>query len=493
MVRKDRNDEYSQDRNDVVKLPDLHREGDRLVVGVPIDLDHARMAIEARIDSENETVAVTERIDGFYWDAAYACYRAMKDIFGWVNTRWTPGMWGPTPPVMEQIEAGFANGVKQYVTVPQGRFSLPGVDGFLETSGGIDKSTGRAYFMLNGQVRRKHEHVVKNVATRARELLAQKSLYRGQVVRVKFKDADGEVIPQPRPEFIDVSKARPESIILNEDIKRAVETSLFTPIQHSQKCKALGIPLKRGVLLAGVYGTGKTMTAEATAFLAAANNWTFIYCTTASELAQVVRFAHNYQPAVVFCEDIDRELTGQRSVSMDEILNIIDGLDSKHTEIMTVLTTNHIERINKAMLRPGRLDAVIEFVPPDAKSAERLVRLYARGMLDADVDLTAVGEALAGNIPAIIRESVERAKLSSIKVNPTLAVGHLSISEEALLDAANSMQMHLKVLDDRKPPLNEHEQLLALFSGFIHEAVGGITKQDVKTVVGGEIKKAVAR
>ena len=72
---------------------------------------------------------------------------------------------------------------------------------------------------------------------------------------------------------------------------------------------------------------------------------------------------------------------------MDEILNVIDGIESKGTEIITVLTTNNLGNITSAMLRPGRLDAIVSVRAPDAKAAQQLVRLYAGTLLAADDDL----------------------------------------------------------------------------------------------------------
>ncbi|MEX0632803.1 hypothetical protein M8494_14790 [Serratia ureilytica] len=45
---------------------------------------------------------------------------------------------------------------------------------------------------------------------------------------------------------------------------------------------------------------------------------------------------------MIFCEDIDRAVSGERSVAMDDILNILDGIDTKANNIITVLTTNQL-------------------------------------------------------------------------------------------------------------------------------------------------------
>jgi transitional endoplasmic reticulum ATPase len=150
---------------------------------------------------------------------------------------------------------------------------------------------------------------------------------------------------------------------------------------------------------------------------------------------------------VVFCEDIDRAiLAGERSVKMDDILNIIDGIDSKYSNIIVVLTTNELEKIHAAMLRPGRLDAVVEVTKPDAKAVEKLLRIYGKDVIAAEVDLTRAGQILQGNIPAVIAEVIKRVKLSQLKFQePGSYI--TKVGEQAVIDAAETMQQQIELLE----------------------------------------------
>ena len=76
-----------------------------------------------------------------------------------------------------------------------------------------------------------------------------------------------------------------------------------------------------------------------------------------------------------------------------------------------MLTTNHLENINPAMLRPGRLDSIINVLPPDAEAVSRLFHLYGGSTIAADEDLSKAADLLSGTIPAVIAEVVKRAKL----------------------------------------------------------------------------------
>lgn len=153
---------------------------------------------------------------------------------------------------------------------------------------------------------------------------------------------------------------------------------------------------------------------------------------------------------MIFAEDIDRA-ANERNEATNDLLNIMDGVLSKNSQIMVVMTTNHIERINQAMLRPGRLDAVITLLPPDKAAAERLLRIYGNGLIDAKENLDRVAGELAGNIPALIREVVERSKLAAI------SLGQKKVTEDGLMIAVEGMKQHMALLADptTKEPSSE--------------------------------------
>jgi transitional endoplasmic reticulum ATPase len=167
----------------------------------------------------------------------------------------------------------------------------------------------------------------------------------------------------------------------------------------------------------------------------------------ADELAEAIRFARQYQSpaAVVACEDIDRTTDGERTIEMDDLLNTIDGIDGKNSHIMVLLTTNQIDNINAAMLRPGRLDAIIEILPPDASTVERLIRRYLGNSLPDNEDISTAGQVLAGEIPAVIAEVCKRAKLAQLsQQEPGKPVRNLS--GRAVIEAAETMATQLDVL-----------------------------------------------
>lgn len=404
------------------------------------------------MDKEDErVVSLNHEIACYPIEGAYALYRALKQKYGFVSLRDTPTFFGPEPPAM----IGFDISLTEHVQAPWGRIAIPGIDGYLETGAEL-KPSGEMRFVLNGQVKRRDEQEANDLVELVREFATRRSIYRGKAIRVKFprdkKDFDFQYVP----DFIDTSKVNPAELVFPRDVRELVDVTLFSPIEKTQLCRLTKVPLKRGILLEGPYGVGKTLTAYVTAKKCEDNGWTFMYLDKTADLKQAIMLARNYQPCVIFAEDIDRAMEGKaRDQEMDSILNTIDGIDSKSSEIIVVLTTNHVDQINRAMLRPGRLDAVIPVRAPDAAAAAVLVRNYARGLLKAtDEELVPVGRALDGLIPAVIREVVERAKLAAI-VRLDSGATTLDLVPEDLLKASASMQAQLGLMSQPIPDTRE--------------------------------------
>lgn len=428
--------ESKQKAKKPLHIAEVVRHGKQFVIPEGISYPDAIDLLKRKMTSEEEVTEIRESIDAFVWDGALALTKAMNDMFGWFQPEVTKTFFGDKPPAMISVEVG----VGKTELVPWGQFSIPGMEGRIGTS--AMQKDGRIVFVVTAMVKRKDEPAIRAVIELARKYVREQSIYKGGAIKMRFKDNEGEALEMPEPKFLDLSRVDEGQLIYSQEVMSAVSTNLFTPVEQVEACRRHKIPLKRGVLLSGPYGTGKTLAAYVTAKKCERNGWTFLYCERADELADMVKFAHHYQPAVIFCEDIDRVMEGDRSTSMDDILNIVDGIESKNTEIMVILTTNHVEKINPALLRPGRLDAVINVLPPDAEAVERLVRLYGGDLIPENANLKAVGEQLAGKIPAVVRECIERAKLSALK----LGNGALVLTPESIMDAAVGMKNQLDLL-----------------------------------------------
>lgn len=444
-----------------VHVAEVVRHGAQFLIPEGIKIDEAIELLQRRKKYEEESCVLIEEVDAFVWDGALAFQKAMQEMFGWATAEPIPGLFGEKLPQMMSVDVD----IDKTVLVPWGEFSLPNIEGRVGTE--TKEKNGRIIFVAYAKILRKDEPRFRVLVEMTRKYAKEDSIYLGKAVKIRFRDEDGDLRTIPEIKFIDVRHVQESQLIYSKEVMTAISTSLFTPVERSEECRKYGIPLKRGVLLSGPYGTGKTLACYVTAKKCLENGWTFLYCDHADELADMVKFAQSYQPAVVFCEDVDRVVSGERSIGMDDILNIIDGIESKSTEIMVVLTTNHVEKINQALLRPGRLDAVINVLPPDAEAVERLLRMYGKGLIPKNVDLTEVAQYLAGKIPAVIRECIERSKLAALKLSTN---GNLLLTGEAILDAATGMRNQLELLEPKNKEAIKDQ---------VHKAIGQKLTQGV--------------
>jgi transitional endoplasmic reticulum ATPase len=439
-------------------VADIIYSGEKLILPDGMKLTEAINLLERRMEFEEEETIFNETYDCFPLDGAHALDIVLTKKFGWAPATATPGFFGKNPPAMMSVEV--APGVVKQVA--WGRFSLPNIEGFVQTSAA--RKDNRICFSLAAKIKRKDERVVRAILDEVRQYLKTGSIYMGKAIKIRFRDDDGQPLDMPEPKFIDTAKIDPQSLIYAAPVQAAVETNLFTPIRRVQDLIANNIPVKRGVLLGGIYGTGKTMAATVASKYAVDNGITYVYIPRADELSDAIEFAKQYQsPAcVIFCEDVDRVTSGERSIEMDDILNLLDGIDTKHARIITVLTTNDLEAINPALLRPGRLDAVIDVTPPDAQAVEKLLRLYGGEAIEPTTNLEEAGRILAGNIPAVIAEVVKRAKLAQVGRNePGQKVLHLS--QQAVVEAAATLQSQIELLRRRseaQPPKTTVDDLV---------------------------------
>jgi transitional endoplasmic reticulum ATPase len=238
------------------------------------------------------------------------------------------------------------------------------------------------------------------------------------------------------------------SIIFSDEVTAMLDGMLWAPLRYSQAMRDEGLSLKRALLLFGPYGTGKTSTGIMTAKEAVAAGWTFLSARAGRDkIENVFRTARLYEPAVVFVEDIDNQSEESESGAVSRLLDAFDGITSKGGELMIVLTTNHLDRIHKGMLRPGRLDAIVEIAGLDRHGVERLIKaVVPSGKLSETCDYDAVYESMNGFLPAFVRETINRAV--TFAVARTHGEGSYMIDTSDLVYAAHSLLPQLEALND---------------------------------------------
>jgi len=247
------------------------------------------------------------------------------------------------------------------------------------------------------------------------------------------------------PLFLDLDNLPP--VVYSDEVLTHLDTNMWSLLRYSDTMRANRISLKRAVLVEGPYGTGKTLAGMLTAREAVAHGWTFILARPGKDdLFEVLQTAQLYAPAVVWYEDIDTIAQGSDDMQISRLLDALDGITNKGTEVLAGFTTNHVSKIQKGVLRPGRLDAVIHVGGLDRVGYEKLIRAVVPGdQLDPDVNFDVVAAAFDGFLPAFAKEAISRAMAYSISRHR----GELGvIATEDLVHAADGLRPQLQLMND---------------------------------------------
>ena len=448
------------DAKEKIHVAKVEKHGDKIILPQGMHISDAIKSLERQMQYEEEKVAITHAFPYFVWDGAYALGKVMEEKFGFVFGKTEYSFFeGEKPPQLIGIDVGGG----EIVQVPWGAFTVPSIKGG-QFKCGYKVEEGKINFQFSCMCARKYEVEVKDLRDKVLKYLQEKSIYKGRAISIRFTDDNGELLIEnsqiPTPKFLDISKARESELVFPKDVEDSIYDNLFTPIDRLEEARRLKVPIKRGIMLAGDFGVGKTLTAYVAAHKATQHGMTYVYCQNPKEFVHIMRFAAQYAPALVFCEDVDRIVGKDRTAAVDELINIIDGVETKNHEIITVFTTNSVTDVNQALLRPGRMDAVIHVRRPDSEAVQRLVRNYCGPLLAATADLNEIGELLKDNIPAVIREVCERSKLSALRM---LKAGEplTEIPVSALKKASLTMKGQLELLAQERPPvLNEDQKAM---------------------------------
>ncbi|MEM1601389.1 MAG: AAA family ATPase, partial [Sulfolobales archaeon] len=270
-----------------------------------------------------------------------------------------------------------------------------------------------------------------------------------------------EIIERPKTRYEDVGGLTKQI----QELREVVEL----PLKYPHIIKELGIEPPKGILLYGPPGCGKTLLAKA---VAGESDATFIRLV-ASELAQkfvgegarMVRelfsLARRKAPSIVLIDEIDAiaakrldiGTSGEREIhrTLTQLLAELDGFDPLDN-VKVIATTNRIDILDPAILRPGRFDRIIEIPLPDLNGRLEIFRIHTKKMkLGNDVDLESLARMSEGATGADIKAICTEAGFTALRA------GRTYITHEDFVHAVR------KVLKERfRPYSNEAEYTLEL-------------------------------
>ena len=236
-----------------------------------------------------------------------------------------------------------------------------------------------------------------------------------------------------------------DDLILPHKIWDLLDRNLFFVVNNKKKMKDYGLDWRRGLLIWGEPGTGKTLFGRV--ICNEIDNMTVIWVTPRSiddesDIVKIFEMARKLAPTMLFMEDLDffaasRDAYGPSFV-LGELLNQLDGLASNEG-IFVIGTTNKPGILDKAIgSRPSRFDVKIKFDLPTAVSRENMYKLFLKKN-DEIVNyknLSKYSDKLTG---AHIKESVVRGVISilddpNVKLEQAILRGISELKDEELLE-----------------------------------------------------------
>jgi transitional endoplasmic reticulum ATPase len=233
-------------------------------------------------------------------------------------------------------------------------------------------------------------------------------------------------------------------------VKQALTEAVLWPLAYPETFERLGVTPPKGVLLYGPPGCGKTFLVKA---LAGSGRLNVLSVKGAELLTKYVgesergvrdlfRRARSAAPCLIFMDEIDA-LAPARGSHQDSatdgvvaaLLTELDGIEELR-DVVVVGATNRPELVDPALLRPGRLERLVEVPPPDAHArAEILIACARKVPLAADVDLSVVAAASEGysaaDCAALLREAAMCAMRESAQA-ATVTLAHLQAASRTV-------------------------------------------------------------
>ncbi|KAI9158851.1 Mitochondrial chaperone BCS1 [Paramyrothecium foliicola] len=230
-----------------------------------------------------------------------------------------------------------------------------------------------------------HRHVFEHVFGEAHRLAAEAN--EGKTVVYAARGMDWQVFGDPR-------KKRPiGSVILDEGVKEHILADVQDFLARQQWYVDRGIPYRRGYLLFGPPGSGKTSFIQALAgeldFSVAMINLSEMGMSDDKLAALLTKLPKR---CLLLLEDADAAFVNRRqrdadgysgaTVTFSGLLNALDGVVAGEERI-AFLTTNHIDRLDPALIRPGRVDMMLRIgEATQYQAAQMWDRFY--GDVDSD-------------------------------------------------------------------------------------------------------------
>ncbi|HMD57612.1 MAG TPA: AAA family ATPase [Solirubrobacteraceae bacterium] len=221
-----------------------------------------------------------------------------------------------------------------------------------------------------------------------------------------------KVMPRIKPQQIKPSSNRSVTFadIAGVDEAKAELQEIVEFLREPKDFHAMGARVPKGILLHGPPGTGKTLLAKAVAnesgaqfFAQSAASFVEMFAGLgAARIRRLFAVARKHEPAIIFIDELDAvggtrgsDISGEKDQTLNQLLVEMDGFDSAG-RVVVIAASNLLEKLDPALLRPGRFDRQVFVVPPDVRGRLGVLQVHTRDKPMGDVDLSLVAQQTSG-------------------------------------------------------------------------------------------------
>ena len=208
-------------------------------------------------------------------------------------------------------------------------------------------------------------------------------------------------------------------------------------LKDPERFRAVGAKVPKGIILHGPPGTGKTLLAKAVAnesgaqfFAQSAASFVEMFAGLgAARIRRLFAEARKHAPAIVFIDEIDAvgaargsDNNSEREQTLNQLLVELDGF-SAAGDVVVIAASNLLEKLDGALLRPGRFDRQVLVSPPDVKGRRSILGVHTRNKpLAEDVDFDKIARRTAGLTGASLANLCNEAAIVAARSSRKLVV-----------------------------------------------------------------------
>jgi cell division protease FtsH len=281
-----------------------------------------------------------------------------------------------------------------------------------------------------------------------------------------------KVMPRVKPQRIKPASSQAVTFddIAGVDEAKAELKEIVEFLREPKAFAKLGAKVPKGILLHGPPGTGKTLLAKAVAhesgaqfFAQSAASFVEMFAGLgAARIRRLFAVARKHEPAIIFIDELDAvggrrgsDISGEKDQTLNQLLVEMDGFASSG-RVVVIAASNLLEKLDPALLRPGRFDRQVFVVPPDVKGRLGVLKVHTRDKPLEDVDLMLVAQQTSGLTGADLANICNEAAIFATRRGGTaIRIADFDSAIERVIAGVQSKRV-----------LGEHEKRVVAF----HEA-----------------------